>query len=370
MSHPLSELQEAALKAFAHNLINQQVARPIVFPEKAAPGFWVGGGNLLEVNGRLYLSGRYRNYGDSRLGTQAGTRGFELAVFKSTDEGGTFEKIISFSKQDLEHAGLPVISIEGSFLHWNGKEVELYFSTEKGGLSYPQSMKSYQKPHTGVWTIDRISAPCVEDLDPQNITEIIRGDDPQYLHIKDPFGYVLPTGDFMLLFCTHPYSWSSSNTGYITRKKGQSTFGAPNYTFFPRGTTWDVAITRGTALLKVPRIGQLADAPDITLLFYDGGECFRNLDENKQSISRPRGYSCEEIGGAAYLLDNDFHNIKRLSVNLPMFTSPYGLRTSRYVDVLQTERGFYATWQQSQEDGSQPLVMHFLSTEEVNEILK
>jgi hypothetical protein len=370
MRSQLKENEVGKIIYFAQRLINQETAKPIVLPKKASPSFWFGGGNLVEIEGTRYLCGRYRNYGDSRFGTMAGTRGFELAIFKSTDDGNSFEKIHSFSKKDLQHSGLSVISIEGSFLNWNGEEVELYISTEKGGLSYPEGLESHQKPNTGVWTIDRITAKRIEDLNSEDIEEVIRGKDPQYFHIKDPFGYQLSNGDFILFFCTHPYCWTSSNTGYIIRHSGEDGFGRPNYSFFPRGTTWDVAITRGTTLVRVPKVGQLADAPDVSLMFYDGGESFRKIEEHQHALSRPRGYSCEEIGGAAYVLNENIQQIHRLSVNFPMFISPYGLGTSRYVDVLVTDDGYYATWQQSQNDGSQALVMHFLSMAEIGEILK
>ena len=52
-----------------------------------------------------------------------------------------------------------------------------------------------------------------------------------------------------------------------------------------------------------------------------------------------------------------------------MFVSRWGTGCSRYVDVLATAEGLHATWQQSQSDGSQPLVMHSLSCSEVEELL-
>jgi hypothetical protein len=75
----------------------------------------------------------------------------------------------------------------------------------------------------------------------------------------------------------------------------------------------------------------------------------------------PPGYSCEELGGAALLVDGDPLQSRRLSRLAPLFVSPWGTGASRYVDVLATEEGFYATWEQSQDDGSQLLVMNFVS---------
>ncbi|MEZ4672803.1 MAG: hypothetical protein R2932_00990 [Caldilineaceae bacterium] len=45
-------------------------------------------------------------------------------------------------------------------------------------------------------------------------------------------------------------------------------------------------------------------------------------------------------------------SIERLSILQPLFVSPHGLGTSRYVDVLTTEAGYFVTWQQSQPDRS------------------
>ena len=127
-------------------------------------------------------------------------------------------------------------------------------------------------------------------------------------------------------------------------------------------------MTRGTCIVDVPRVGAFRDRC-ASLLFYDGGESVRNLDEHEKAVKRPRGYSCEELGGVAYFVDGEFDHARRLSKNLPMFVSPMGTGCSRYVDVLRTDEGLFAIWQQSQEDLSQPLVMNFLSTAEVETIL-
>jgi hypothetical protein len=93
------------------------------------------------------------------------------------------------------------------------------------------------------------------------------------------------------------------------------------------------------------------------------------LDEHEQAVKRARGYSCEEIGGVAYFLDGDMSRVYRLSQNKPLFISPYGTGCSRYVDVLATGDGLYATWQQSQDDLSQPLVINFISRDEAVKLL-
>ena len=95
----------------------------------------------------------------------------------------------------------------------------------------------------------------------------------------------------------------------------------------------------------------------------------RNYDEHTKAMKRPRGYSCEEIGGLAYGIDRDFPELERLSLYLPLFTSPYGTGCSRYVNILQTQEGIFALWQQSRRNLSQPLVMNFLSKEDTEKIL-
>jgi hypothetical protein len=61
--------------------------------------------------------------------------------------------------------------------------------------------------------------------------------------------------------------------------------------------------------------------------------------------------------------------IERLSTTLPFFVSPYGTGCSRYATALQAEEGVYTTWQQSQPDLSQPLVMHFTGRDQIENIL-
>jgi hypothetical protein len=293
----------------------------------------------------------------------------ELAIFRSRDRGRSFEKVQQFSKSDLNVGDYRVLSIEGSALHWTEQGVELFVSTEKDGIGYPTDFAEYLKPGTGVWSIECLPAPTIEGLREATPVTVVESRDPQYLHVKDPSVYVEQNGDLRLLFCTHPYCWTSSNTGYAVRRTANPGFDEPVFDFFPRGVAWDVAMTRGTCVLDVPKVGAFHDQ-QVSLLFYDGGECVRPHDEHRNAVARPRGFSCEELGGAAYVVDGDFSRIRRLSVHRPLFVSPHGTGCSRYVDVLATADGFYATWQQSQPDGSQPLVMNVLTREEAERLLR
>ncbi|TWT58369.1 hypothetical protein KOR42_17430 [Thalassoglobus neptunius] len=361
MTLPL-ELQEK-LNNLAHALIDQKKARVIVPAQDQSTGFWFGGGNMIEsAEGDLYLVGRYRNFGDSRTGIGAGERGLELSIFQSSDQGDSFEKILKWSKADLNVGETPVLSIEGSALRWTDQGVELLVSTEKDNIGYPQEVEGFLKPGTGVWTIDSIKADSVERLKNASVTPFLSSQEPNWLHVKDPFVYSNPQSGSTVFCCTHPFNWASSNTAFVDPE------GTLVSDFFPRGMSWDVAMTRGTALLDVPMVGAFEEI-DATLVFYDGGECVRDLDQHKEAVTRPRGYSCEELGGLAFFSDGDLSQIHRISRHFPSFISPYGTGCSRYVDVFPTSRGLIATWQQSQDDGSQPLVMNILSNAEVESIL-
>ncbi len=363
----LSDDQQQRLKTLCRQLVNQAAARTIVLPQAPEDGFWFGGGNLVQMSdGTLWLVGRYRNRGDSRTGLGQGTRGLELALLRSSDAGRSFQKVISFEKQDLNVGSHEVISIKGAALRVTEDGVELYVSTEKSGVGYPPPFEAYLKPGTGVWSIDRLRAQSVEGLQQATVESVLSSNDPRYMHVKDPFIYERQ-GEGILLFCSHPFSWTSSNTGYVSL--GSDTdLPKPVFECFPRGVTWDVAMSRGTCVVDVPPVGAFEN-DRLSIMFYDGGECVRNLDEHASAVQRPRGYSCEELGGAAVCRHGDLTAWTRLSRFEPLFVSPYGTGCSRYVDVCITPEHWYVTWQQSQADRSQPLVMNVVSTEEVHRIL-
>ena len=353
-------------------LIDQHQAKVLIPPYASSSGYWFGGGNIaVGPEGDFYLVGRYRNEGDSRTGLAAGNRGLELAVFRSQDQGNSFKKVLSLSKQALSTAKEPVLSIEGSALRWTDDGVELYVSTEKDGVGYPAKYQTFLKPGTGVWSIDRLTAKSVEDLPSATIQPVIASSDPSTIHVKDPFLYESPRST-MLLFCSHPFSWTCSNTGYATLIQSATQEAVQSdstvFDFFPRGNVWDVAMSRGTCIVDVPKVGAFADL-DAQLMFYDGGECVREHEQHGKSVGRPRGHSCEELGGAAYCVNQRWQQLHRLSLHEPLFVSPFGSGSSRYVDILTRPEGMYATWQQSQEDGSQPLVIHFVPQSEIESVL-
>ena len=75
----IDQLRELGLR-----LIDQHKARIIIPALEQNPGYWFGGGNIIqEKSGRILICGRYRNAGDSTTGTGAGERGLEFAIFES-----------------------------------------------------------------------------------------------------------------------------------------------------------------------------------------------------------------------------------------------------------------------------------------------
>ena len=367
----LEDLHLARLRSLLEALIDQDAARVVVPPYKNAPGYWFGGGNIVrDPKGGLWLVGRYRNAGDSTTGLKAGERGLELAIFASEDGGESFEKVRTWSKADLARGERDVLSIEGAALYFPGAGgCALFVSSEKGA-SYPEEVCEYQKPGTGIWSIDVIEGGSVETLDAGAISPVFSEmPQPEYLHVKDPVVFATDEGYMILIFCSHPFCWTSSNSGYALRRADSDTFAVESWEMIQRGPAWDVAGTRITSRMPVPRVGVFSELPPASVYFYDGLECVLQLDQNPRGVKRPRGYSCEELGGACWGIDRDFPKMMRLSRLHPMFVSPYGTGCSRYVDTFVDKDGILATWQQGQEDGSQPLVGHRLIMDEVIRIL-
>ena len=373
MRQKLHQQSIEKLKNLGIRLIDQRECVPLVHPQGKGEGFWFGGGNLVqEDNGRVLVSGRFRNHGDSRTGTGAGERGLEFAVFKLGLESGETEKIFSLNKSDLSHDA-DVVSIEGGCLlpASAGNGVELFISTEKK-VAYPKELINFQKPGTGVWSIDRLFGKNgVKSITAGSAKTIVKSLDPNSLHVKDPVAIRLKNNQTELISCNHSFSWSSSNTGLSRRNDAEKTFIAVDDTILPRGNSWDVACARITERLKVPRMGEFANMPSLSLYFYDGAECLRPLPENKEAAHRPRGYSCEELGGLAWGWDDEFPKLNKISNYFPLFLSPYGTGCSRYISATSLHDGsILASWQQSQKDLSQPLVMNQLEASVVGAILK
>lgn len=363
------------LRQLGLRLLDQHAARTLVPALGEARGYWFGGGNLVqEPSGDLLLCGRYRNPGDARKGTDAGERGLEFSIFRATNPEGPFEKIHSFSKADLSTEGASVVSIEGGSLlpSVDGDSWELFVSTEKQ-IPYPKNLIHFQKPGTGVWSIDCLSGDSSEptSISTENSATLLSTSEGGFLHMKDPVAFRTSDGFTQLVFCSHPFSWSSSNTGLATREAAGGPFHLVSKSLLDRGPSWDVACVRVTERLPLPQVGILESLPPLSLYFYDGAECLRSLDQNPKAARRPRGYSCEELGGLAWGFDDEFPKLRRISQDFPLFVSPHATGCSRYASASFLADGtLAAAWQQVAADGSQPLVGHSLNAEEVARILR
>ena len=149
-----------------------------------------------------------------------------------------------------------------------------------------------------MWSIDRNKGTDgLSSLSPETLETVASSQKGETLHVKDPVAFRMNAGSTELAYCHHPFSWASSNTG-LNRLTGTSQdFELVSENVLPRGNSWDVACSRLTERLPIPKTGPFTDIPAISLYFYDGAECLRPLDQNPMAAKRPRGYSCEELVG-------------------------------------------------------------------------
>ena len=360
------------LRQLAVRLIDQRECKQLIQPLGSGEGFWFGGGNFIQMNdGNIFVCGRYRNHGDARTGVGAGERGLKFSVFQVSENLESASEVYALSKSELSFDS-EVVSIEGGCLvnSVDGHGVEAIISTEKK-KAYPKEFINFQKPGTGVWSIDLLKGPSgITSLTTEKATVIANSEEPNTLHVKDPVVFRIKPDQTELIYCHHPFSWSSSNTGLRRRLKEEEEFQVIEENVLPRGNSWDVACSRLTERLSVPKIGEFSELPDLSLYFYDGAECLRSLEQNKEAAHRPRGYSCEELGGLAWGWDDEFPKMQKITHHFPLFISPYGTGCSRYVSAIHLQDGsILAGWQQSQKDLSQPLVVNHLSANSVKAIL-
>jgi len=157
------------------------------------------------------------------------------------------------------------------------------------------------------------------------VVPLIRSDDPAHLHVKDPVFAPSPVSSLeaavegRLICCVHSFAWSEGHSGDVSvlfsadgAVQLLGPFHAPTA---PLGLTWDVAAARITGwvatadcLRVLPAPSSVGEAMEASLvLLYDGAETFRPQPGNERSKHRPRGYCCEELGGA--LIGNVHHNL-------------------------------------------------------------
>ena len=388
----LSNIHREKLISLLKRMMDQERATVAISPYQQQEGFWFGGGNVVVEDDCLWLVGRFRNFGDSRTGLKAGLRGLECALFRSDNQGKSWEKVHSWTKTQLsQFSESKILSIEGTDLHrLKDGNWELFISSEKE-VKYPVDLASYQKPGTGIWSLDSLRAPSVLELHPRTLTPLhLRGHpdlqgeaeneerEAVHLHLKDPVLFDIESKSHVtaLFFCTHPYSWTSSNTAMAIRTTlptkptpTKEDFRVDTWQVVGRGSAWDVAVTRITCRIPIPHLGIFASLPPCSVYLYDGAECVREHQQSQKGHHRARGYSCEEIGGAFFGWDHEFPSLTRLSDLSPFFESHQGTGCSRYASGTFLPSGFLMTWQQSQNDKSQPLVSHFLPMAEIETIL-
>ena len=168
------------------------------------------------------------------------------------------------------------------------------------------------------------------------MTTIARSEKGSTLHYKDPVAFLqmmeiptsfLPPSILLVQF----KQWVAH------KKENQAYFELISENILERGNSWDVACSRVTEKLSVPKIGPFADLPDLSIYFYDGAECLRPLDQNAKAAKRPRGYSCEELGGLAWGKDTEFPKLNKLSIDFPLFISPHGTGCDRYASAVSSQ---------------------------------
>ena len=152
----------------------------------------------------------------------------------------------------------------------------------------------------------------------------LSSEDPEHLHVKDPVfvpasGALGAAGGGHVVFCVHSFAWTEGHSGHVPVAAGAARVPAGPVTFAtcPRGTTWDVATARITGAVPAAVLARLVAAPGSppawgTVFFYDGAESFNAPHQHARGVPRPRGYCCEELGGALVgVLDGELRRLSR-----------------------------------------------------------
>ena len=364
---PRNEERFHAVRALVSELIDQRSAHVIVRPNRAADGYWFGGGNLLQdAGGTLWLVGRYRDAGDSRTGLGAGERGLACALFASADGGASFEPVRSWSKAELSAHGT-VLSIEGTDLRRRaGGGVELFVSLEKD-VPYPDAYAAYQKPGTGVWSIDRMTATRRHRSTWQHRRRCCGrgGRSPSTSRTPSPSRPRRGHGAAVLL--------ASGLVGLQQHRRRRARGSATTFEL----ASWE-AVARGAIWTSPSRASPTGSR------CRESACCVRAADERlllrRRGVHAPAGGEPAGRETAARLLlrgarRRDVGPGRRLPGDGTAVDGRAALRVAdrnrqqSLREHLLTKEFLYATWQQSQADRSQPLVMNALPMERVEAIL-
>jgi len=294
-------------------------------PLGTGKGWWAGAPSVLfdPEKELFYLSYRLRK--PRELG-----RGGETLIAASHD-GTRFEPVWratkdAFNSPSIERCSL-VKTPEGSY--------RLYVSFVDGV--------------DGRWRIDMLEAPQVENLDPEQRVPILTADDVNGEGVKDPHVFMLGPCWYMLASCTaKPQVLTPEvaaamhatadvyNTGIVKSLTGLASshdglhWQWEGHVLTPPERGWDAYATR---------IGAFLYSPPVFTAFYDG------------SASVEQNYE-ERIGLAVSL---DLRHWRRVSVDRPALTSPFGSGSLRYLDAIPVGNYIYFYYEFAREDGSHEL---------------
>jgi hypothetical protein len=271
----------------------------VVQPPGAATGWWAGAPSLLYDGGIVYLSYRLRR-------PRALGRGYETRIATSTDRMA-FHDVWRMTAADLASPSIERCALakgpEGTF--------RLYVSYVDGGDSR--------------WRIDMLEAPTCEELDPRRRRPALVAEEIGVAGVKDPCLLELGGELYMFVSCAVQASGTPAElhregdafaSGMVRSATGVATSADgldwrwSGIVLAPPEAGWDAYETRISCVL--PDNGRY-------LAFYDG---IRSAAQNY-----------EERTGVAE--STDLRTWRRLSVARPLFGSPVGSGSLRYVAVLE-----------------------------------
>lgn len=294
-------------------LFDPAKGRTVLEPPGKQPGSWAGGASVTydEQAGRFYLLYRLRN---PRKPGDPKERGYECRMAESKD-GVRFKDIWAATKEDLG-----AISIErGSIIQTLEGRYRLYLS--------------YEDLKLGRWKIDMLEAAKPGEFDVASRRTVFLPIDRVVAHVKDP--YVILVGRLYFMYISyHPIRWQSSNTGLALSGDGVEFVWQGDV--FAHGKGWDTGVARISSIVHVP---------PMFYAFYDGAENMKA--------------SCEE--NASLAISFDLRRFERVSESGPLFRSPHGAGSLRYVDALKLgdEMLYYYEW--TRPDGAHELRMNRVS---------
>lgn len=324
-------------------------------PAGTLPGYWVGcpGAYYDAAENVWYLTYRVR-----RPRGVAPDRGGEVRIARSTDLE-RWEDVVTIHKDRYQSA-----SIERSCLH-RGHDGEWHYFT------------SYVHPADGRWCTALIKAPSVAQLDPAKHTVLFSGPPLGLEGVKDP--WILEHDGVYHLFLSvatpTPRTGAGShasldifNTGQcksatalaISRDLGRWEW--QGVVFAPGATGWDQYCRRINSVVSIEGMQRSTDNADATnaarparvegsanpetpaprfLAFYDGSASHLENYEEKCALA----------------VSDDLRTWQSLSPGGPVFTSPHGSKSIRYVDLKRTGDDWCLFYEYAREDGAHDMRM-------------